>query len=179
MKTYAVPTMGKAEPIGRLTYPDTVTCPNGHQRTVQRRIQSAGWVVAARCRTCGVRFETVAAPLPDKRMAERKLRESDIEARLVKRVRDMGGEVRKVKWIGRNGAPDRLVMLPEDFVPGTNKIIHEGRTIWVELKAPGLAAKFPKNAHERAQHREHERMRRMGQRVEVVDSYEGIEEILK
>lgn len=178
MKTYAVPTMGKAEPIGHLTYPDTVTCPNGHQRTVQRRIQSAGWVVATRCRTCGVRFETVAAPLPDKRMAERKLRESDIEARLVARVKALGGEVRKVQWIGRAGAPDRLVMLP---APRNDMGLRSRpeRTIWIELKAPGGAAKFPKNAHERAQHREHERMRRMGQRVEVVDSYEGIEEILK
>jgi len=38
------------------------------------------------------------------------MRESDIEAHLVKRVKELGGEVRKVKWIGRNGAPDRLVM---------------------------------------------------------------------
>lgn len=181
MKTYAVPTMGKAEPIGRLTYPDTVTCPNGHQRTVQRRIQSAGWVVAARCRTCGVRFETVAGPLPDQRMVERKLRESDIEARLVARVKALGGEVRKVQWIGRAGAPDRLVMLPWlNRWNGVNDYYDTPpQTIWVEVKAPGGLAKFPKNAHERAQHREHERMRRLGQRVEVVDSYEGIEEILK
>jgi len=35
-----------------------------------------------------------------------------LNAHLVKRVRELGGEVRKVQWIGRRGAPDRLVMLP-------------------------------------------------------------------
>lgn len=93
------------------------------------------------------------------------MRESDIEQHLVERVRSLGGEVRKVKWIGRNGAPDRLVMLPD-------------RTVWVELKAPGLAALFPHTPHERQQHREHVRMRAMNQRVEVVDSYQGVDEVL-
>lgn len=93
------------------------------------------------------------------------MRESTIEDYLVERVRVLGGEVRKVKWIGRNGAPDRLVMMPD-------------RTVWIELKAEGLAALFPHTPHERQQHREHERMRRMGQRVEVVDSYQGVDEVL-
>jgi len=104
------------------------------------------------------------------------MRESDIEAHLVKRVKELGGEVRKVKWIGRNGAPDRLVMLPvrlsgvlRDYPPAT---------IWVELKAPGLAALFPHTPHERQQHREHERMRAMGQRVVVIDSLAGVDELL-
>ena len=96
------------------------------------------------------------------------MKESDIEDYLVKRVREKGGEVRKVKWIGRNGAPDRLVML---------KGIHN-HTVWVELKAPGLAALFPHTPHERQQHREHERMRAMGQRVVVIDSIAGVEELL-
>lgn len=101
------------------------------------------------------------------------MRESDIEAHLVKRVRELGGEVRKVKWIGRNGAPDRLVMLP--FVwPRTE----DSRAIWCELKSPGLAALFPHTPHERQQHREHERMRAMGQRVVVIDSIAGVEEML-
>lgn len=86
-------------------------------------------------------------------------RESDIESYLVERVRDMQGEVRKVKWLGRHGAPDRIVMVP-------------GRTIWVELKAPGEKAK----PH---QVREHERMRRMGQHVVVVDSFEGVDKVLE
>lgn len=87
------------------------------------------------------------------------MRERDIERYLVKQVKAAGGEVRKVRWVGRNGAPDRIVMLP-------------WLTAWVELKAPGAKAK----AH---QIREHERMRRVGQRVEVVDSLERVDELLR
>ena len=93
------------------------------------------------------------------------MRESEIEKYLVKRVKELGGEVRKVKWIGRNGAPDRLVMLPLDQVDWQRS------TIWVELKAPSKKA-------EPHQLREHKRMQAMGQRVEVVDSFERVEEIL-
>ncbi len=96
------------------------------------------------------------------------MRESTIEQYLCDRVKVMGGEVRKVKWIGRHGAPDRLVMLPWDGMPFGKS----ARTIWVELKAPGEKAK----PH---QVREHERMRRMGQRVEVIDSIEGVDEVLQ
>lgn len=84
------------------------------------------------------------------------MRERDIEQYLVAQTRALGGEVRKVKWVGRRGAPDRLVMLP-------------GRApLWVELKAPG---KTP----EPHQAREHERMRRMGQVVVVIDSLAAVE----
>ena len=104
-------------------------------------------------------------------MKARPLRESDIEKRLVQRVKELGGECRKMKWIGRNGAPDRVCMLP-----GVRSQVfseyHPDRTIWVELKAPGAKP-------EPHQLREHARMRKMGQRVEVVDSYERVEEILK
>jgi hypothetical protein len=108
-------------------------------------------------------------------------RESQIEKRLVKRVKEEGGLVRKVQWSGVNGAPDRLVMLPgcEDGGIGYTDTWRDPATIWAEIKPPGGAATFPKNAHERAQHREHERMRKMGQRVVVIDSYEQIEELLK
>lgn len=97
------------------------------------------------------------------------MRESTIEQYLVDRVKVMGGEVRKVKWIGRHGAPDRLVMLPAvTFINGQPA----SGAIWVELKAPGEKPK----PH---QQREHERMRRMGQRVEVVDSIERVDEVLQ
>lgn len=97
------------------------------------------------------------------------MRERDIEQYLVQRVQELGGEVRKVRWVGRRGAPDRLVMLPR-----THGDLCRGAvpTIWVELKAPG------KNP-EPHQLREHERMRRMGQRVEVADSIEAVEELLR
>lgn len=94
------------------------------------------------------------------------MREAEIEKYLVERAKALGGEVRKVRWIGRRGAPDRLVMLPDD--PRTGQW---AATIWVELKAPGQKPK----PH---QLREHERMRRMGQCVEVVDSIERVEEVL-
>jgi hypothetical protein len=102
--------------------------------------------------------------------------ERDVEAHLVKRVKELGGECRKVKWIGRVGAPDRLVMLPDGWA---GPVCSPAVTVWVELKHPGKAAKFPSNAHERAQDREHKRMRAMGQRVVVIDSIEGVEELLK
>jgi hypothetical protein len=94
------------------------------------------------------------------------MRESEIEDHLVKRVKELGGEVRKVAWIGRKGAPDRLVMMP-----AVAFTFDQPNTIWVELKAPGEKAK----PHQK---REHDRMRDMGQRVVVIDSIEGVEELL-
>lgn len=102
------------------------------------------------------------------------MRESDIEDYLVRRVKAMGGEVRKLQWVGRRGAPDRLVLLPD---PGPGKGVFNN-SWWVELKAPGLAATFPADAHERQQHREHERMRAKGQRVVVIDSLAGVDGLL-
>lgn len=98
------------------------------------------------------------------------MREAEVEAHLVKRVRELGGEVRKVQWIGRNGAPDRLVMLPPELKDG-RATSPAYRTIWVELKAPGQKAK----PH---QVREHARMTAMGQRVLVIDSIDGVESLL-
>lgn len=94
-------------------------------------------------------------------------RERDIEAYLVKRVKKLGGECRKVKWLDRRGAPDRVLFLPSVMV------LRDGldKCVWVELKAPG---KKP----EPHQLREHERMRKMGQRVEVIDSFEGVDQLL-
>lgn len=86
------------------------------------------------------------------------MRESTIERYLVDQVKALGGEVRKVKWIGRRGAPDRIAMLP-------------WATVWVELKAPG---EKPRGY----QAREHDRMRKMGQRVEVIDSLDGVDALL-
>lgn len=103
------------------------------------------------------------------------MRESDIEDYLVKRVKAVGGEVRKVQWIGRNSAPDRLVMLPfkESLYSGRLKT-----TVWVELKNPETIKTFPADARERAQAREHRRMRELGQRVEVIGTLEGVEALL-
>lgn len=120
------------------------------------------------------------------------MRERDIERHLVKRVKELGGECRKVQWIGRRGAPDRLVMLPAPVAFWASEVRDAGAVldashwsdplaerlkglacaIWVELKAPGIKPE----AH---QLREHERMRKMGQHVVVIDSIEGVEELLR
>ena len=112
------------------------------------------------------------------------MKESVIEKHLVKRVKELGGEVRKVQWIGRRGAPDRLVMVAAHCTCGKcktenpqlccNFVCHGYRfplSIWVELKAPGVAP-------EPYQLREHERMRKMGLCVVVIDSIEAVEELL-
>lgn len=101
--------------------------------------------------------------------------ERDIEKHLVEYVKDLGGEVRKVAWVGRVGAPDRLAMIPITSRVGRYSSC---RTIWVELKNPDTIKTFPANAHERAQAREHARMRKMGQVVVVVGTVEQIEELL-
>lgn len=101
---------------------------------------------------------------------KRPLRESDIEKYLVKRVKELGGECRKIQFIGRPGAPDRLVMLPPRWADA-GVAADPRSTIWVELKAPGKKA-------EPHQMREHARMRKMGQRVVVIDSLAGVDEVL-
>lgn len=170
------------------TYIDKATCPDGHRFAIRRKQPSAGHSVSTRCTVCKRNFATIAGPVKQPKIEEpkiiekkRSLRESDIEAYLNKRVKELGGESRKVKWLGRNSAPDRIVMLPQRpaqinrFGDSTSPDV----TIWIEVKAPGKGTTFPANAHERAQFREHERMRKMGQRVEVVDCYERVDEVLK
>jgi hypothetical protein len=90
------------------------------------------------------------------------VRESAVEKCLVDRVKALGGECRKVQWIGRVGAPDRLVMLPPGHAMGTLQNLPT-RTVWCEMKRP-------KKDAEEHQAREHKRMREMGQQVLVIDS---------
>lgn len=108
------------------------------------------------------------------------MRERDIEAYLVKRVKELGGEVRKVQWVGRRSAPDRLVMLPPWARTNAPSTFwgYPPSSIWVELKNPETIKTFPADQRERAQAREHVRMRQMGQRVEVIGTIEAIEELL-
>jgi hypothetical protein len=83
------------------------------------------------------------------------VRESKVEGHLIKRVGECRGETRKVEWIGRNHAPDRRVMLP-------------GYCCWVETKASGKKAR-------EAQAREHERMRKYGEIVYVINTTQGVD----
>lgn len=105
--------------------------------------------------------------------------ERAIERYLVVRVKNLGGEVRKVQWVGRRDAPDRVVMLPASWRGRRTSGFWDSPTpIWVELKNPETILTFPANAHERAQAREHERMRRCGQRVVVIGTFQQVDELL-
>ena len=82
--------------------------------------------------------------------------ERAIEDYLVRRDGETGGEVRKVVWPGRRGAPDRLAGWPN------------GQHGLVELKRPGGSVE----AHQR---REHTRLRRIGFRVDVIDALGAVD----
>lgn len=105
------------------------------------------------------------------------MRERDIEAHLVRRVKELGGEVRKVQWVGRVSAPDRVVMLPSLLAKESSRLLWSA-AVWVELKNPETVKTFPADARERAQAREHNRMRAVGQRVVVIGTIEQVEELL-
>ena len=104
--------------------------------------------------------------------------ESTVETALVERIKALGGDTRKVKWLCRNGAPDRLVMLPEvrqkyshDGPKGRtyhSRVLQPAATVWVELKAPG---ELP----EPHQLRRHKELRMRGCLVLVLDSTTAID----
>lgn len=87
------------------------------------------------------------------------MRESTLERRLVREVERIGG--RAPKWVspGNRGVPDRLVILPG------------GRTVYVEMKAPGkplepLQAKWAKT------------LRSLGHKVYKIDSHDDIDRFI-
>lgn len=84
--------------------------------------------------------------------------ERDNEKYLIRRVKALGGEIRKVRWIGRRNAPDRYVMLNR-------------KTGWLELKRPG---KKPTAAQER----ERQRLTDHGEFAGWANSYEMIDAFL-
>ena len=90
----------------------------------------------------------------------RGMRESKVEKYLVEQVKARGGVAEKYKSPGRRNVPDRLV-----FWPG-------GSTHFVECKRPGEEP----NA---GQLRDHERRRKMGFLVVVVDSIESVNNYLE
>ena len=102
------------------------------------------------------------------------MRESQIEKALVRRTNLLGGEVRKVAWIGRRGAPDRLLMFPHPvaYRLSARRMTFDPAVAWqhplVELKRPGEVA-------EDHQAREHVRLRAAGFVVLVIDSFEAVD----
>lgn len=88
------------------------------------------------------------------------MQEKDIEKYLVREVRDvLGGRAYKFVSPGNDGVPDRLVCLPG------------GIAVFVELKAPGKTTRPLQDV-------QIERLRALGFRVEVVDSYEAVGDLL-
>lgn len=94
------------------------------------------------------------------------MREARVETALVRGVKRAGGLVRKVRYIGRRHATDRLVILPHP-----ERKFGMGRVIFIELKAPG---KKPRGG----QGREHLRLVGAGAEVRVIDTLEGVERFL-
>jgi len=82
---------------------------------------------------------------------EPRVREALIESYFVMRVKDTGGEQRKVTFPGHDGAPDRWAGWPTGF------------SALVELKRPD-------GVPEAHQAREHAKLRRCGLRVEVLST---------
>lgn len=87
------------------------------------------------------------------------MRESFLERKLIDAVRQIGGKA--VKWVspGSRGVPDRIVILPG------------GRTVYVEMKAPGkplepMQVKWAKD------------LRKLGHKVYKIDSLTGIEKFI-
>lgn len=88
------------------------------------------------------------------------MRESTIEARLVRMVRARGGLCYKFVSPGNPGVPDRIVVTPG------------GRTIYVELKTPvGRLARMQKWQHEELRKRQAE--------VRTLWSIEQVNEFVK
>lgn len=93
-------------------------------------------------------------------------RERDVRSHLKKRLKLLGGELRKVRWIMRNGAPDEFVAIP------ANRAGHKAaRSFWIELKRPG-------EVPERHQQKEIDWLREHGQTVYVCDSREAVDAVL-
>lgn len=86
------------------------------------------------------------------------MKESKIEKYLVKQVEAIGGKAYKMLPTFDAGIPDRLVL-------------HKGRTVFVELKAPGeKPAKLQVNFLAELEKMEHE--------TRVIDSLEGVDKLI-
>lgn len=56
--------------------------------------------------------------------------EKSVEQYLIRRVKACGGMCIKLQCTGINGIPDRIVLIPSGKIPS-------GKSVFVELKAPG------------------------------------------
>jgi len=88
------------------------------------------------------------------------MRERSIEIYLRDRVREVGGWAPKWTSPGNSGVPDRIVIAPG------------GRVVFVELKAPGRKPT-------QLQLVQQGRLRALGCDVRVIDSREGVDELIR
>ena len=88
------------------------------------------------------------------------MREKYVEQRLIRAVRQKGGLALKLVSPGFNGVPDRLLLFMG------------GKLAFCEVNAPGQKPR-PLQTHQM------EQLRKMGFKVFVVDSTEGIREMLE
>ena len=85
--------------------------------------------------------------------------EKDIEKRLRKQVKKLGGVALKLTSPGRAGVPDRLILFPG------------GRVVFVETKAPGKKLRP-------LQEKRFEQLQNLGFRAVKIDSVEGVGELI-
>ena len=86
--------------------------------------------------------------------------ERDVESYLSRRVKQLGGRCDKFIPDNNNGMPDRIVMLPG------------GVLVWVETK------RCDTEDARKLQKMQHRKLRRLGQRVEVIHTKEAVDALL-
>ena len=97
------------------------------------------------------------------------MRESLIETRAVAKAKIRGWLTRKLQWVGRRGAPDRVFVGEKEpcLLCGNRAVI-----VFVEFKAPGEEPRA-------LQKKEISRLQERGVRVLVVDSMEDVDGIFE
>lgn len=95
--------------------------------------------------------------------------EGKVEDYFVKRCEAHGALVRKLAYIGRRGAPDRMVVWPE------REHTHDGWSFWTENPIDFVELKAPGKKPDPHQEREHERLRALGCNVFAIDSKEAVD----
>ncbi|NOP79610.1 VRR-NUC domain-containing protein [Bacillus paranthracis] len=87
------------------------------------------------------------------------MRESEVESYLAKKVKQIGGLA--PKWVspGQRGVPDRIV------------ILHNGITLYVEVKAPGKKLAPLQELWAK-------RLTKLGHRAYMIDTKEGVDSFI-
>lgn len=100
--------------------------------------------------------------------------EAKVEAYLVEQVEARGALTRKLKWIGRRGAADRLVVWP-----GVTRFYDENTALRLPASVDFVEVKRLGEVPEDLQEREINRLRALGANVFVLDSVEAVDVYVK